>query len=130
MRKKIRFLWISGLWKWNFAYWGSYSTQGTYCQYARYVLRVRSRRTKTFSVFLWWFVRMFVSLQSYYKMIMTEQEIFSKKANDGYAVCFAEQCPRKVHCLRYLVGLQMPDTRSTYHCVNLRYQKESRGRFY
>ena len=115
-------MWISGLWKWNFAYWGSYSTQGTYCQYAPYVLRVRSRRTKTFSVFLWWFVRMFVSLQSYYKMIMTEQEIFSKKANDGYAVCFAEQCPRKEYCLRYLVGLQMPYTKSTYHCVNLRYQ--------
>ena len=26
---------------------GDYSTYGTYCQYAPYVLRVRSRRTKT-----------------------------------------------------------------------------------
>ena len=53
---------------------------------------------------------------------MTEQEIFREKAKDGYIVCFAEQCPRKEHCLHYLVGLQMPDTKSTYHCVNPHYQ--------
>ena len=53
---------------------------------------------------------------------MTEQEIFRKEAESGYLVCFAEQCPLKEQCLRYLVGQQMPDTRSSYHCVNLRYQ--------
>ena len=54
--------------------------------------------------------------------VMTEQEIFKKKAENGYTVCFAEQCPLKEQCLRYLVGQQMPDTRSFYHCVNPRYQ--------
>ena len=53
---------------------------------------------------------------------MTEQEIFKKEAENGYTVCFAEQCPFKEECLRYLVGRQMPDTRSFYHCVNPRYQ--------
>ena len=54
--------------------------------------------------------------------VMTEQEIFKKEAENGYTVCFAEQCPLKEQCLRYLVGQQMPDTRSFYHCVNPRYQ--------
>jgi hypothetical protein len=53
---------------------------------------------------------------------MTEQELFRKEAESGYTVCFAEQCPLKEHCLRYLVGRQMPDTKSFYHCVNPRYQ--------
>jgi CDP-glycerol glycerophosphotransferase (TagB/SpsB family) len=53
---------------------------------------------------------------------MTEQEIFKKEAENGYTVCFAEQCPLKEQCLHYLVGQQMPDTRSFYHCVNPRYQ--------
>ena len=53
---------------------------------------------------------------------MTEQEIFKKEAENGYTVCFAEHCPLKEQCLRYLVGRQMPDTRSFYHCVNPRYQ--------
>jgi hypothetical protein len=69
MRKKIHLLWISGLWKWNLAYGDTYSTHRTYCQYAPYVLRVRSRRTKTFSVFLWWFARIFVLLQSIKKQL-------------------------------------------------------------
>lgn len=54
--------------------------------------------------------------------MMTEQEIYKEKALNGYTVCFAEQCPLKGHCLHYLVGQQLPDTRSTYHCVNPRYQ--------
>lgn len=54
--------------------------------------------------------------------VMTEQEIFKKEAENGYTVCFAEQCPLKEQCLRYLVGQQMPETRSSYHCVNPRYQ--------
>ena len=37
---------------------------GTYCQYVPYVPRVRSRRTKTFSIFLWRFARLFVILRS------------------------------------------------------------------
>jgi hypothetical protein len=53
---------------------------------------------------------------------MTEQEIFREKASNGYTVCFAEQCPLKEHCLHYLVGQQMPDTSSTYRCVNPHYQ--------
>ena len=53
---------------------------------------------------------------------MTEQEIFKEKALSGYTVCFAEQCPLKGHCLHYLVGQQMPDTQSSYRCVNPRYQ--------
>ena len=53
---------------------------------------------------------------------MTEQEIFRAKAKDGYTVCFAEQCPMKERCLRFLVGQYIPDTKSTYHCVNPRYQ--------
>ena len=51
-----------------------------------------------------------------------EQEIFKEKAKDGYTVCFAAQCPLREHCLRYLVGQQMPDTRSCYYCVNPHYQ--------
>jgi len=46
----------------EFCYGGGYSTHRTYCQYAPYVLRVRSPRTKTFSVFLWRFARLFVIL--------------------------------------------------------------------
>ena len=53
---------------------------------------------------------------------MTEQEIFRMKAEDGYAVCHAEHCPRKEHCLRWKVGQQLPDNMSTYHCVNLHFE--------
>ena len=53
---------------------------------------------------------------------MTEQEIFKAKVKEGYTICFAEQCPMKERCLRYLVGQQMPDTKSTCHCVNPHYQ--------
>ncbi len=53
---------------------------------------------------------------------MKEQEIFKEKAENGYTVCFAVQCPLKDHCLHYLVGQQMPGTRSSYHCVNPNYQ--------
>ena len=54
--------------------------------------------------------------------VMTEQEIFREKAQDGYTVCFAEHCSLKDQCLHYLVGQQMPDTKSTYRCVNPHYQ--------
>lgn len=51
---------------------------------------------------------------------MTEKELFAKKAVDGYFVCYSDGCPRKEQCLRWLVGLQMPDTRSFITNVNLR----------
>ncbi len=54
--------------------------------------------------------------------MMKEQEIFKEKATKGYTVCYAVQCPLKDHCLHYLVGQQMPDTQSCYHCVNPHYQ--------
>ncbi len=53
---------------------------------------------------------------------MKEQEIFKEKAVSGYTVCFAAQCPLKERCLRWKVGQQMPDTKSSYHCVNPHYQ--------
>lgn len=54
--------------------------------------------------------------------MMKEQEIFKEKAVSGYTVCFAAQCPLKDRCLRWKVGQQMPDTKSSYHCVNPHYQ--------
>lgn len=53
---------------------------------------------------------------------MTEQEIFSRKAVQGYTVCYAEGCPLREQCLRWLVGRQMPDTNSFYNCINPRNQ--------
>lgn len=53
---------------------------------------------------------------------MKEKEIFKEKAVSGYTVCFAAQCPLKERCLRWKVGQQMPDTKSSYHCVNPHYQ--------
>ena len=53
---------------------------------------------------------------------MTEQELFAKQAANGYTVCYADGCPKKEQCLRWKVGQLMPDTRSTYHCVNPHYQ--------
>ena len=54
--------------------------------------------------------------------MMNEKEIFKEKAVSGYTVCFAAQCPLKERCLRWKVGQQMPDTKSSYHCVNPHYQ--------
>lgn len=54
--------------------------------------------------------------------MMNEKEIFKEKAVSGYTVCFAAQCPLKDRCLRWKVGQQMPDTQSSYHCVNPHYQ--------
>ena len=53
---------------------------------------------------------------------MKEKDIFKEKAENGYIVCFADNCPLKECCLRYLVGQKMPDTTSTYRCVNPRFQ--------
>ena len=53
---------------------------------------------------------------------MKEKDIFKEKAENGYIVCFADNCTLKECCLRYLVGQKMPDTTSTYRCVNPRFQ--------
>lgn len=50
------------------------------------------------------------------------QKIFKEKAISGYSVCFAEQCPKKGQCLRWLVGQQIPDDKCFYYCVNPRSQ--------
>ena len=36
---------------------------------------------------------------------MKEKDIFKEKAENGYNVCFADNCPLKECCLRYLVEL-------------------------
>ena len=53
---------------------------------------------------------------------MKEKDIFKEKAKEGYTFCFADKCPLKERCLHYLVGQQMSDDRSTYSCVNPRFQ--------
>ena len=53
---------------------------------------------------------------------MEDKELFAKKAENGYTVCFAEQCSQKEHCLRWKVGRQMPDSKRFYECVNPRYK--------
>lgn len=46
------------------------------------------------------------------------KELLIKKAHEGYTVCYADQCPLRSQCLRWLVGQQVPDTYSSYRCVN------------
>lgn len=53
---------------------------------------------------------------------MTEKEIFAKKAEAGYTVCFAKDCPKKAKCLCWKVGQQMPATKRIYSCINPQYQ--------
>lgn len=53
---------------------------------------------------------------------MEEQEIFKKKAENGYEVCFTTKCPLKNQCLRWLVGQQIPATRSFCICVNPQFE--------
>ncbi len=50
---------------------------------------------------------------------MTKKETFANKASDGYIVCYAEGCPKKEQCLRWLVGQQMPATKNFITNVNL-----------
>lgn len=51
---------------------------------------------------------------------MTDKERFAEKAASGYAVCFAEACPLREQCLRWLVGQQIPATQKYITCVNHR----------
>ena len=47
-----------------------------------------------------------------------ENELLIKKAHEGYTVCYAEQCPLRQQCLRWQVGQHVPNSDSTYRCVN------------
>ena len=47
-----------------------------------------------------------------------EKELLIKKAHEGYTVCYAEQCPLRQQCLRWQVGQHVPNSDSTYRCVN------------
>ena len=53
---------------------------------------------------------------------MKEQEIFTKKASEGYIVCQVGQCPLREQCLRWKVGEQMPDSVRYVTLVNPRLQ--------
>ena len=50
-------------------------------------------------------------------MIM-EKELLIEKANEGYTVCYQDQCPLRTQCLRWQVGQHVPNTVCTYRCVN------------
>ena len=47
-----------------------------------------------------------------------KEELLIKQAQEGYTVCYIESCPLRDHCLRWLVGQHLPNTASTYRCVN------------
>lgn len=53
--------------------------------------------------------------------MMNEKELFKYQAENSYTVCFAEHCPLHEQCLRWKVGQQMPNSVSTYRCVNPNY---------
>ena len=53
---------------------------------------------------------------------MIKKELLMKKANEGYTVCYEEQCPLRDHCLRWQVGQHVPHTAYAYTCVNPNYQ--------
>ena len=46
------------------------------------------------------------------------KELLIEKAQEGYTVCYADACPLRTQCLRWLVGQQIPHTYSSYRCVN------------
>ena len=46
------------------------------------------------------------------------KELLIKKAHEGYTVCYVDGCPLRTQCLRWLVGQYVPDTYSSYRCVN------------
>ena len=47
-----------------------------------------------------------------------EKELLIRKAQEGYTVCYVESCPLRNRCLRWQVGQHVPNTHSTYRCVN------------
>ena len=46
------------------------------------------------------------------------KELLIKKAQEGYTVCCIDECPLRTKCLRWLVGQYVPNTHSSYRCVN------------
>ncbi len=46
------------------------------------------------------------------------KELLIEKAKEGYTVCYVDECPLRTQCLRWQVGQHVPDTASTYRCVN------------
>ena len=46
------------------------------------------------------------------------KELLIKKAQEGYTVCYVDACPLRTQCLRWQVGPHVPNTHSTYRCVN------------
>ena len=46
------------------------------------------------------------------------KELLIKKAEEGYTVCYVDECPLRNQCLRWQVGPHVPNTHSTYRCVN------------
>ena len=46
------------------------------------------------------------------------KELLIEKAKVGYTVCYQDQCPLCQQCLRWQVGQHVPNTASTYRCVN------------
>ena len=46
------------------------------------------------------------------------KELLIEKAHEGYTVCYVDECPLCQQCLRWLVGQHVPNSASTYRCVN------------
>ncbi len=46
------------------------------------------------------------------------KELLIEKAKEGYTVCYVDECPLRNQCLRWQVGPHVPNTHSTYRCVN------------
>ena len=53
---------------------------------------------------------------------MTEEEIFAKKAETGYTLCFAEHCPKRQQCLHWRVGQHLTGKWGDYRCINQQYK--------
>ena len=51
------------------------------------------------------------------------KELLIEKAKEGYTVCYADQCPLRTLCLRWLVGQHVPNTYSSYRCVNPHFER-------
>ncbi len=52
---------------------------------------------------------------------MTDKELFSQKASDGYLVCLSDTCPIHEACLRWKVSRCVPPTLMQCKCVNPHY---------
>ena len=46
------------------------------------------------------------------------KELLIEKAKEGYTVCYVDECPLRTQCLRWQVGQHVPNTHSTYRCIN------------